>query len=323
LDHFLNVNAFEPLIWMSCVLIVIRMIRTGNARLWVWFGIVAGLGLETKHSMLIFGFAAVVGLLLTRQRSLLFNRWLLIGGAIAVALFLPNLMWNVQHNFPFLEEQRNIAASGRDVSLSAVKFFAEESLAMLPVTVPIWIAGLWWLFRGTYRALGWTWCIAAGIILLLSPRVYYLFPAYPMLFAAGAMVFEGLRVRWLQPVYCALMVLMGGLLAPTLIPLLPPETYIRYSKATHLEQPRIENHELGPLPQLFADQFGWEDMAAAVAKVYNGLPPEVRARTAIFPRTTGRPARSTCSAPSTVFRRQSAGTRTTFSGVRTGTPVIV
>jgi gamma-glutamylcysteine synthetase len=111
-----------------------------------------------------------------------------------------------------------------------------------------------------------------------------------MLFAAGGVQFEawlgrprlGRIKRWVKPAYCALMVLMGALLAPTLIPLLPPETYIRYARATHLEQPRIENHRLGPLPQLFADQFGWEDMTAAVARVYYSLPAEIRPRTAIF-----------------------------------------
>jgi hypothetical protein len=287
LDHFLNVNAFEPVIWAACALLVIRMIRTGNQRLWLWFGLAAGFGLETKHSMLIFGLALVAGLLLTPQRKLLFNRWLLIGGGIALLAFLPNLIWTIQHHFPFIEEQRNIARSGRDVHLSPLTFFAEEALAMLPLSVPIWIAGLWWLVRGPYRAIACAWGITAAIILLMSPRVYYLFPAYPMLFAAGAIAFENLRFWWLKPVYCTLMVLMGALIAPTLIPLLPPETYIRYAEVTHLQQPRIETFKLGPLPQLFADQFGWEDMAQAVAKVYNGLPPDVRTRTAIFGQNYG------------------------------------
>jgi 4-amino-4-deoxy-L-arabinose transferase-like glycosyltransferase len=199
LDHFLNVNAFEPVIWMICALLVIRMIRTGNLRLWLWFGLAAGIGLETKHSMLIFGFALVAGLLFSPQRKLLFSRCLLLGGAIAVAVFLPNLIWNIQHHFPFIEEQRNIAASGRDVRLSILAFFGQEALAMLPLTVPFWIAGLWWLFRGPYRVLAWAWTITALIILLLSPRIYYLFPAFPILFAGGAVAFERLRVQFLKP----------------------------------------------------------------------------------------------------------------------------
>ena len=287
LDHFLNVNAFEALLWAGCALLALRIIRTGNVRLWLWFGAVAGIGLETKHSMLICGFAIVAGLLVTPERKLLFNRWLLAGGLIAIALFLPNLIWNIQHHFPFIEEQRNIAQSGRDVRLAPWTFFAEVALAMLPLSVPIWIAGLWWLFRGPYRAMAWAWCIAAVVILLLSPRIYYLFPAYPLLFAAGAVAWEPIRIGWLKPAYVALMVLLAAVLAPTLLPLLPPETYIRYSEFTHLQQPRIENHRLGPLPQLFADQFGWEEMAQIVARKFNSLPPEIRARTAIFGQNYG------------------------------------
>ena len=95
------------------------------------------------------------------------------------------------------------------------------------------------------------------------------------------------KVAWLKFAYPVLMLLGGAVLAPLAIPLLPPETYIRYTKAIGLEQPAIENHQLGPLPQIFADQFGWEEMAATVARVYNSLPPEVRARTAIFAQTYG------------------------------------
>jgi len=291
LDHFLNVNAFEPLCWMGCALLAIRMIRTGNARLWLWFGLIAGIGLETKHSMLIFGFALVAGLVPTAERRLLFNRWLVAGGLIALVLFLPNLVWNVQHHFPFLELQKNIQEENRNVSLSFGTFFGEEILSMLPLSAPIWIAGLGWLLfhreGRRYRALGLAWIVTATLIFALNPRVYYLFPAFPLLFAAGAVWAESWRVRFLRPIYCTLMVLMGALLAPTLIPLLPPETYIRYSEATHLQQPRIETMRLGPLPQLFADQFGWEDMAAEVGRFYRTLPPDVQARTAIFGQNYG------------------------------------
>jgi len=291
LDHFLNVNAFEPLCWMGCALLLIRIVNTGDEKLWLYFGLLAGIGLETKHSMLIFGFALIAGLALTPQRKHLFSRWLLLGGLLAFLLWLPNLLWNVQYHFPFLELQENIRRSGRNVSLSMGSFFGQEILAMLPLSAPIWIAGLWSLARGRYRALAFAWGIAAAIIFAMNPRVYYLFPAFPMLFAAGGVQFERWLVRpwtvWIKLAYGVLIVHMGALLAPTLLPLLPPETYIRYVAATHLQPPPIENARLGPLPQLFADQFGWEDMAAAVARVYHSLPAEIRARTAIFGQNYG------------------------------------
>lgn len=295
MDHFLSMNAFEPLFWMGCAYLVVRIIHTGNGKLWLCFGVLAGLGLENKHSMLIFGFGAVLGLLLTRERRWLRSPWLWAAGGIAVLLFLPNLWWNLQHHFPFLELQANIRRSGRDVPLPPLAFLAQEALAMLPLSLPIWLAGLWYFFFDSdgsrFRALGWAWLATALIIMAMSPRVYYLFPAFPLLFAGGAVVWErwldSPRLRWAGPVYAALMLLMGALLAPTVVPLLPPETYIRYAEATHLQQPRIETHELGPLPQLFADQFGWPEMAATVAGVYNNLPPEVRPRTAIFAQNYG------------------------------------
>ncbi len=290
LDHFLSMNSFEPLFWMGCALLLIRIVKTGDGRLWLWFGLLAGIGLENKHSMLIFGFGMVAGLLLTAERRILRSRWFWAGGAIAFLIFLPNLLWNIQHHFPFLELQENIRRSGRNVGLTPLSFFGEETLAMLPLSAPIWIAGLWHLFfrpQGRpFRALGWAWLITAGLILALSPRTYYLFPAFPLLFAAGSVAWErwlaAPRAQWVKPVYGTLMLLMGALLAPTMIPLLPPATYIRYAAATHLQQPRLETHKLGPLPQLFADQFGWEELTATVAGVYNRLPPDVRAKTAIF-----------------------------------------
>ena len=295
LDHFLSMNAFEPLLWMGCAWLVIRIIRTGNARLWVWFGVLAGIGLENKHSMLIFGFGLVAGLVLTQERRILRTRWFWIGGLAAFVIFLPNLLWNIQHHFPFLELQENIRRSGRNVGLSPLGFFGQETLAMLPLTLPIWLAGLWYLFfhreGRTFRALAWAWLITAGLIVTLNPRVYYLFPAFPLLFAAGGVAWErwlaAPRLRWIKAAYVALMVLMASLLLPSVLPVLPAETYIRYSTALHLQPPRIETFRLGTMPQLFADQFGWEEMAAAVAGVFNSLPPEVRAKTCIFGQNYG------------------------------------
>jgi 4-amino-4-deoxy-L-arabinose transferase-like glycosyltransferase len=294
-DGLLTMNAFEPLFWMGCAYLLIRLIKTENEKLWIWFGVLAGFGLENKYSMLIFGAGLVLGLLLTPARRFLASRWLWVGGAIAFLVFLPNLIWNVQHHFPFLELQANIRASGRDVPLGPVAFFGQEILLMHPLTLPIWLAGLWFYFftqaGRRFRAIGWAWIFAALAIVTLSPRVYYLFPAFPALFAAGGVWWEQLLARprwtWLKFAYPILMLLAGAVLAPLAIPLLPPETYIRYTKALGLEQPRIETARLGPLPQIFADQFGWDEMAASVARFYNALPPDVRARTAIFAQSYG------------------------------------
>jgi len=294
-DSLLTMNAFEPLFWMGCAYLLIRIIKTGNSKLWIWFGILAGFGLENKHSMLIFGAGIVFGLLLTSQRRWFASPWLWLGGALAFLIFLPNLLWNIHRHFPFLQAHAAIQRSGRDVPLGPLAFFAQEILTMLPLNLPIWLAGLWfYLFSKPgkpFRALGWAWVFTAAVIMALSPRIYYLYPAFPILFAAGSVMWEMWleqpRYQWLKFAYPALMVLLGAVFSPFVVPILPPETYIRYTKALHLQPPRIERHRLGPLPQLFADQFGWEEMTATVARVYNNLPPEVRAKTAIFGQNYG------------------------------------
>jgi len=209
--------------------------------------------------------------------------------------FLPNWLWKIQHHFPFLELQENIRRSGRNVGMPPLKFFGELTMTMLPLTLPIWLAGVWhYLFsvKGKpFRALGWACLVTLAIIVTMNPRVYYAFPAMPILFASGGVPWEAWltrpRLPWIKPVYAAATILFGAVFAPFAVPVLPVETYIRYATWMHYQPPRIETHRLGPLPQLYADQFGWEEMAQVVARGYKQLPPEVQAQTAIFGQNYG------------------------------------
>src|SRR6185436_11841478 len=121
--------------------VILRLINTANPKLWLAFGAIAGVGLLSKYSIVFFAAALLAGLLLTRQRRILFTPWILVGGGIALLIFLPNLIWNIQNHWPFLELMRNIRASGRDTELSAWQFFVQQILLLHPLTAPIWIAG--------------------------------------------------------------------------------------------------------------------------------------------------------------------------------------
>ena len=295
IDGLLTMNAFEPLFWLGCAYLFIRIVNGGDQKLWIWIGVLAGLGLENKYSMLIFGAGIVIGMLLTPQRRLFLSPWPWIGGAIAFLLFLPNVLWNIQHHFPFLEMLANTQRGGRNVALSPLTFFIQEAVTLFPLTLPIWLTGLWFFFFSRagkpYRALGWAWLFTAAVIATLSPRIYYLYPAMPLLFAAGGVAWED----WLQQpkfvllkiAYLVPMVVLGALAVPFSVPVLSPEAYIRYSNFLNFQPPRIETHKLGPMPQLYADQFGWENMVEKVAGAYNKLPADVRARTAIFAKNYG------------------------------------
>jgi hypothetical protein len=276
-SSYLSMNSIEPLVWMGCVLVLIRIIRTGNTRLWVAFGTLAGVGLENKDTVLLFGFAVVVGVLLTSERRLFANRWFLAGGLVAFLIFLPNLLWMIQHHFPHLELLANIRRSHRNVELSPFQFMAQQLLFLGPLAAPLWLCGLWHLLvrRGgrPYRSVAFAYVILIVVLLAVHGRVYYPLPFYSVLFAAGAVAFEG----WLAGpgLGCAI-------LAPLAMPILPPGSYLRYTGALHLSPPRIEHRRTSAMPQLFADRFGWPEMAATVAEVYHSLPPEEQAKCAIF-----------------------------------------
>jgi len=128
--------------------------------------------------------------------------------------------------------------------------------------------------------------LAVGALLATHGRFYYLLPAYPMLFAAGAVAmeqwFQRPRWSWVRRWYVGLVAVTGALFAPMAMPMLPPETLIRYTEVLGVSQPKLEHRQSSALPQFFADRFGWPEMVATVAEVYNALPLQERVKTAIF-----------------------------------------
>jgi 4-amino-4-deoxy-L-arabinose transferase-like glycosyltransferase len=286
--HFLSMNVFEPLIWMSMVYVAIIIFDEGDERLWLLFGAIAGLGLENKHSTLFFGSAFVIGMLLTPQRKHFARPWILLGGAVAALIFLPNIIWEVQHNFATYELLNNIAHSNKNAPVTPLSFFIGQLLLMHPFTLPVWIAGIVWLIsQPRYRTLGLTFIVLFVEFVVMKGKIYYLAPAYPMLFAGGAILLEQKMPRQARVPVATLLVIGGALLAPYVMPILPVETFIRYQHALHIEPPKTENHRMGPLPQQYADMFGWPEMTAAVARAYATLTPQEKATCAIFAQNYG------------------------------------
>jgi Dolichyl-phosphate-mannose-protein mannosyltransferase len=291
LHHWLTNNAFEPLVWMSCIWCVLRAINTGNDRYLLWFGVLAGIGFETKYSIAFLLAGILAGVLFTPQRRVLRSKNLWLGMAACALIALPNLLWQVRSHFPFLELMHNVRMSGRDVARGPTAFIVDQAANMNPILFPLWLGGLIWLFVAPatrcYRIMGWTYVVTLGLFIALKGKNYYVAPIYPMLFAAGAVALDRVtscrrRLRWARFVYPALCFLSGLLLAPLACPILPPETFLAYQRKLGIKPPAAEHQNNGPLPQQFADEFGWEPMVQQVARVFHSLPPEEQARTAIF-----------------------------------------
>ena len=293
LDSIFTMNGFESLYWMGCVLILIRIARTGNSRLWIWLGVIAGLGIENKHSTLLFGAALMAGLLLSPLRRELAKPWIWIGGAIALLLFLPNVLWQVRHGYPTLEDLRNVRDSGKNVVLSPLEFVKQQVQLLHPALLPIWLSGLVSFLFGRQRrlrVLGWTYLVLLALMIALKAKNYYLAPIYPMLVAGGAVAWEDWLARrrwsrgrlWPKIAIAAWVVAAGAVVVPAILPFLSPEKLLAYQRRLGLAPPKTEVRHEGPLEQRLGDQFGWEQLVADVARVYWAIPREERAHTAIF-----------------------------------------
>jgi hypothetical protein len=289
--HTLTMNAFEPLFWMGCVALLVEMIRSGDQRLWLAVGAVAGAGVLNKHSMGFFAVCLALGLLLTPQRRLMRSGWLVAGGVLAVALVLPHLLWQLHHGWPMFELLRN-GQLHKNAPFVLGEFLSAQVLLLHPLFAPLWLAGLGFLLFSRagrpYRALALGFGVLLGLYIVLKAKAYYMAPAYPVLLAAGAGVIERAVRRALPRAAVLTVAAMGGAaLAPMTLPVLPEEQFITYRRMLNLEPAPTERHQMGALPQHHADQHGWRELVSAVAEVYRRLSPEEQARTTIFAQNYG------------------------------------
>jgi hypothetical protein len=65
--------------------------------------------------------------------------------AVALLIFLPNLWWQFRHDFPTLEDLRNVARICKNVVLGPAAFLGQQVLIIHPVLLPVWLTGLAYL----------------------------------------------------------------------------------------------------------------------------------------------------------------------------------
>src|SRR5215212_6596992 len=288
---FISMDAFDQLFWVSAAYVLLLILKRNEPRLWLLFGLFAGLGLLTKLTMLSFGFAVLIGLLLTLARRQLLSPWSGVGGGVAVAFLAPYVYWNATNGWPTPEFWGEYG--GKVDEASPVEFLVEQIVTMQPPALPLWLAGLgFYLFAREgrpYRTLGWVYVALFALFAALNMRFYFLAPAYPMLFAAGGVAIERFfggrsRWRWALPAYAAVLAISGVVVAPiTVVPVLPVGTLAGITGALGGDAGvEVETRQVAELPQTLADRFGWEHMTETVARVYDRLPPEERSEACVL-----------------------------------------
>jgi len=293
-SHLFTMNAFDPLLWTAIACLVVRISRSGHEPLWILVGALAGITILNKYGVLFWLSGLVIGICLTPLRESLRLRWFWFGCAIAAAIALPNFLWQYHHQFPFLQLMHNIREHGRDIALAPLPFLLAQARMLGFVAALLVPAALLFFFSGRgrpFRVLGWAYLVFLTEMMALHGKMYYLGPVYPALFAAGAVWVESsTRCKlwvWVKPVLALSMTAIGGVYAPTVLPILSVPTFLSYEHKLGIEQQKFENQPQGVLPQIYADMFGWEQIAQRVAVYYHSLSPEEQKKTAIFANNYG------------------------------------
>jgi hypothetical protein len=290
LFSFWSMNAFDVVFWAAAALVLAKLLARESPRLWMLLGVVLGLGLENKISVLWFGAGLAVALVATPLRKSLATPWPWACAAIALLLFAPYAVWNVTHGLATKEFMEN-AAKGKMAGIAPLTFLVEEVKTMHPLSLPLWLGGLVWLLVGRearrFRALAIVWLTVLVILLAnRTSRVSYLAASYPIVFAAGGAaaerLFERWRKTWLAPAYAAVLLVTAALISPLAMPVLPVERFLAFQRAMGEQPSTEEKKEVGPLPQFYADRFGWPEMVAAIASAARMLTPEERAGAVVY-----------------------------------------
>ena len=271
--------AFDYLWWVWATYLLIRLLHSGEPRLWLGLGVVIGLGVMTKYTIGVLVIAMTLGILLTPERRYLKSKWLWLGAAVAVLISLPNLVWQFQHNFISIEFLRSIHA--RDIRIGRTDGFLLQQLLIGSslFTVPLCVAGLFFYFRSAdgrkYRLMGWVFVFSLVVFTVARGRGYYMGPVYPVLFAAGAMVWErwvaGLsltRARVANGIAWAGLAAGGVMAAALTLPIAPVHS--------------AWWNTVGRINGDLKEEIGWPELVQTIAGIWRSLPEGDRARAAIL-----------------------------------------
>ncbi len=286
---FFSMNAFDLVFMALTFLILVRIAKGGNRRLWLLFGAATGLAFENKISILFLGAGLFVGLVLSPLRRELLTRWFWMGMAIAAVLALPYAVWQVAHDFVTLSFMKN-AALNKNAPTTPVAFLRGQVDNMHPFNVVLWAPGLLYLLLAPaarrFRFLGVAYVVVFLMFATQNGKPYYLAGYYPVLLAAGGVAIERLTSRrllaWVTPALVVVLLAGGAAVVPLVLPVLPPEDFVAYAAKIGASPGGEERDQPAKLGQHYADMFGWRELAETVAQVYRTLTPEEQAKVTIF-----------------------------------------
>jgi hypothetical protein len=278
-------------LWPVTALWLVQIVRGAHPRLWIALGAIAGIGAQSKYSVLFFLVALFVGLMCTPQRRIVRSWWALAGVVLTLVIVAPNVAWQAAHGFP-MWELLEAGQHGKNVIVGPAVYVIQELAITNLYLAPIWITGVVWLIRTPQlRFLGYAYLVLIFEMLVLHGKHYYPADVYPIVIAAGAVAVDG----WLSPravvrgAVLAYATAFAIVLLPLELPILGAPQLVTYEFSVVRALYPIPGgmlateHNKGPaIGPDFADMQGWPEFARAAKHAYAALPARVRARAVVL-----------------------------------------
>jgi hypothetical protein len=294
-SSMISVEGLNTLFWVLALYLVVLILKEPAGPRWLALGVVLGAGFLAKYAMAFLAVGLGVGLLLSRERTLVRSRWPWLAAAAGAIVCLPNFLWQWTHQWPFLSYARKIHASMMQwIPLHLYLIFQMVFIGFAGILLAL--AGLAWLLFAEparrFRMLGLAFVAVLVLLVAVGSKPYYPAPAYAVLLAAGAVAFERLaegRRRRVGRIAAVAVIVLAGLIAlPYSLPILPLDQFLAYSRIFHVAPAfTFETGRRLPLPQHFADMFGWEHQVETLAGVYAGLDEVEKPKTVFFAENYG------------------------------------
>jgi len=263
----------DLLAWALILWLLVELLAGGDRRLWLGVGVVAGIGLENKDTLLFLGAGLAVGLLVSRRWDVVRSPWAWAAVGIALLLWAPNLAWEALNGWPQLTMAQAISGYAGD---NRSQFIPLLWLFTGPLLFPVSAAGLVWVFRAKdaapWRSIGIGALVALALVYASGGKAYYVIGSVPIFIAAGATVTD----RWLARGHFRLKLgsfavaaaLSGALIALLTLPVLPVATFATSSLPATVPDT--------------ANQIGWPQFVATVEGVVAALPADEQGRAVIL-----------------------------------------
>ena len=288
--HYLfQPNFLEIFFWTLIAFSLVRFVQSAENKWLYIFGISVGLGMLSKYSVAFFVASILLGLLLTKERKIFFNKHFYYASLIAFIIFLPNLIWQYLYHFPVVYHMEKLQRTQLQY-VSPVSFLVDQILMNIACFF-VWITGLLFLCFSAkakqFRFVGLAYFFVIALLLIGHGKNYYSLGVYPILFAFGAYQLEQLtsfRFSFVRYICLAFIFFIAYFLVPILLPIFEPVKLAAFYKEKHLEKTGalkwedLNNHQL---PQDFADMLDWKTIAEKTAKVYNNLPQDEKNKTVV------------------------------------------